>query len=178
MILPQTQDTRPHRKNPLPNYHRAPPPYQNWVQIDKIECDCLKLIEIMEVNVVEVQGIWDEEDEVLKNAVVVWGILPKGTTELKKRVIEDNVTNIINTGKHYKPSFLEKDHPSKDIGEGSKPIKTKGKEEKEEKDRVLTQLKNTQAHVSVWGLLMASYKHRSALLDALNGNKVPIETKP
>ena len=30
--------TKPNiRKNPLPNYHRAPPPYQNWVQIDEIE---------------------------------------------------------------------------------------------------------------------------------------------
>ena len=41
------------------------------MQIDEIECDCLKLIEIVEVNVMEVQEIWDEEDEVLKNVVVV-----------------------------------------------------------------------------------------------------------
>ena len=40
------------------------------------------------------------------------------------------------------------------------------------------QLKKTQAHVSVWGLLMASQKHRKALLDALNGKEVPIETTP
>ena len=79
------------------------------------------------------------------------------------------MTNITRSGKHYKPSFLEKDHPSRDIGEGSKPTETKGKEEKEEEDRVLTQLKKTQAHLSIWGLLMASHKHRSALLDALNG---------
>ena len=38
------------------------------------------------------------------------------------------------------------------------------------------QLKKTQAHVSVWGLLMASQKHCKALLDALNGKEVPIET--
>ena len=40
------------------------------------------------------------------------------------------------------------------------------------------QLKKTQAHVYVWGLLMASQKHRKALLDALNGKEVPIETTP
>ena len=51
----------------------------------------------------------------MKNAVVVWGILPKGISELKKRVIEDNVANIIRSGKHYKPSFLEKDHLGRDI---------------------------------------------------------------
>ena len=88
----------------------------------------------------EVQGIWDEEDEILKNVMTIWGILPKGMTKLKKRVIEDNVSNITKSGKHYKPSFLENDHPGRDIGEGSKPAKPKGKEEKEEKDRVLTQL--------------------------------------
>jgi len=56
-------------------------------------------------------------------------------TKLKKGIIEDNVANITRSGKHYKPSFLEKDHPSRDIGEGSKPIDPK---EKEEEDRVLT----------------------------------------
>ena len=40
------------------------------------------------------------------------------------------------------------------------------------------QLKKTEAHVSIWGLLMASQKHRNALLDALNGKEVPIETTP
>jgi len=90
-------------------------------------------------------------------------------TELKKKALEDNVANITRSRKHYKPSFLEKDHPGRNIGEGSKPTELKGKEEKEEEDRVLTKLKKTQAHVSVWGLLMAFHKHRSALLDALNG---------
>ena len=50
--------TKPNiRKNPLLDYHRAPPPYQNWVQIDEIEWDCFKLIETTIVNAVEVQGI-------------------------------------------------------------------------------------------------------------------------
>ena len=53
--------TKPNiRKNPLPNYHRAPPPYKNWAQIDEIEWDSSNLIETIEVNAVEVQGIWDE----------------------------------------------------------------------------------------------------------------------
>ena len=88
------------------------------MQIDKVEWDCSKLIETMEVNTIEVQGIWDEKDEVLKNAMAMWGILFKGMIEIKKGVIEDNVANITRIGKHYKPSFLEKDHPGKDIGKG------------------------------------------------------------
>ena len=42
------------RKNPLPDYHRAPPSYQNYVQLDEIEWDCSKLIKTVEVNVIEV----------------------------------------------------------------------------------------------------------------------------
>ena len=85
------------------------------------------------------------------------------------------MANITRSGKHNRPFFLEKDHLGKDIGEGSKPTKPK---EKEEEDRVLTQLKKTQAHVLVWGMLMASHKHCSAFLDAFNGKEVPIETTP
>ena len=88
------------------------------------------------------------------------------------------MANNTKSGKYYKPSFLEKDHLGRDIGEGSKPTEPKGKEDKEEEDRVLTQLKITQAHVLEWGLLMASHKHRCALLVALNGKEMPIETTP
>ena len=72
------------------------------MQIDEIEWDCSKLIETTNVNInaVEVQGIWDEEDEVLKEMVAVWGILLKGVMELKKSVSEDNVSNITRSGKH------------------------------------------------------------------------------
>ena len=128
--------TKPNiKKNPLPDYHRASHPYQNWVQIDEIEWDCSKLIETTNdnINTVEVQRILDEEDEVLNKVVVVWGILHKGVMELKKRFLEDNVANITRSGKHYKPSFLEKDHPSRDLEEGSKTTEPKGKEEKKKK---------------------------------------------
>ena len=136
------------------------------------------MIETIEVNAVEVQWIWDEEDEILKNVTAVWGILPKRITELKKRIMENNMANITKSGKHYKPSFFERDHLGKDIGEGFKPMKPKGKKDKEGEDRVLTQLKKSQAQMFVWGLLMASHKHRSALLDDLNGKEVAIETRP
>ena len=66
---------------------------------------------------------------------------------MKKRVLEDNLANITRSGKHYKPSLLEKDHLGRDLAEPSKPTKPKGKEEEE--DRVLMQLKKTQAHVSI-----------------------------
>ena len=40
------------------------------------------------------------------------------------------------------------------------------------------QLKKSQAHVSNLALLMGSQKHCKALLDALKGKEVPIETTP
>ena len=58
------------------------------------------------------------------------------------------------------------------------PLNPKGRKKEEDEDRVLTQLKKTQAHVSIWGLLMASHKYRSALLDALNEKEMSIETTP
>ena len=43
------------------------------MQIDEIEWDYSKLIKATNVNVnaVEVQGVWDEEDEILKEVVTV-----------------------------------------------------------------------------------------------------------
>ena len=135
------------------------------MQLDEVEWDCLKLIETTNVNInaIEVQGIWDKKDEVLKKAIAIWGILPKGMTELKKRVLEDNVANITRSGKHYKPSFLEKDHLGRDLKEGSKPTKPRGKEDKEEEDKVFMQLKKTQAHVFEWGMLMGSQTYTKAI---------------
>ena len=105
------------------------------------------------------------------------GILPKRISKLKNRALEDNVMNITRSGKHYKLSFLERDHPYRNMEEGSKPVELQGKEGKEEEDRVLIQLKKTQAHVSVRGLL-ASHKHCQALSDTLKGKEVPNESSP
>jgi len=60
---------------------------------------------------------------------------------IEKMVLEDNVANTTRSRKHYKPSSLEKDHPSRNLEERSKPTEPKG--DKEEKDRVLMQLKKT-----------------------------------
>ena len=67
--------------------------------------------------------------------------------ELKKKVLDDNVANRTKSRKHYKPSFLEKDHLDKDLREGCKPTESRGT--KEEEDRILMQLKKTQAHMSL-----------------------------
>ena len=42
-----------------------------------------------------------------------------------------------------------------------------------EEDKVLKKLQKTQANISLWGLLMASYKHCQNLVDLLNQIQVP-----
>ena len=45
-----------------------------------------------------------------------------------------------------------------------------------EEDEVFKQLQKTQANISLWGLLMASYKHQQNLVDLLNLIQVPTTT--
>ena len=49
---------------------------------------------------------------------------------------------------------------------------------KEEDDTVLKQLKKTQAHASIWDLLMSSKKHRDALVRALDDAKMATNASP
>ena len=70
----------------------------------------------------------------LKSAIAMWGIVPKGMSKLKKRILEDDMANVTSSGKHYKPTFLDKDHLGRYLEEGSKLV---GLNEKEEEDRVL-----------------------------------------
>ena len=49
---------------------------------------------------------------------------------------------------------------------------------KEEDDTVLKQLKKTQAQASIWDLLMASKKHRDALVKALDDVKITTDASP
>ena len=69
----------------------------------------------------------------MKSAVVVWGILPKGMSELKKRVLKDNVPNIIRSGKYYKPSFLKKDHLGRKWKKSPSSLNLKGRKRKKRK---------------------------------------------
>ena len=85
-------------------------------------------------------------------------------TELKKRVLKDNVANITRSGKHYKLSFLEKDPLGRNTGEGSKLTELKGKEEKKEKDKDLTQLKKTQVDKIEYNIIPRA---RNQFADAL-----------
>ena len=41
----------------------------------------------------------------------------------------DDIANVTRSGNHYKPSFLEKDHHGRNLGEGQKLVGLNGNEE-------------------------------------------------
>ncbi|MBE2321366.1 hypothetical protein DVA67_035965, partial [Solirubrobacter sp. CPCC 204708] len=85
---------------------------------------------------------------------------------------EEDVNHVTRGGRHFKPTYLESDNP---LGELERPQRTEVQEEEEE---ILKQLKRTQANITIWGLLMASQKHRQTVLRLLNQVQIPIDTSP
>ena len=69
-------------------------------------------------------------------------------------------------GRHFKPLHLEIDNPVEALNRSTQQTLVG-------EDEVLKQLQKTQANISLWCLLMASYKHRKNLVDLLNQIQVP-----
>uniref|UniRef100_A0A2N9FZ87 Uncharacterized protein n=1 Tax=Fagus sylvatica TaxID=28930 RepID=A0A2N9FZ87_FAGSY len=80
-------------------------------------------------------------------------------------------------GRHFKPAYLEEDYLGRDPPHAREANKAKALKETKE-DRVLAQLKKTQASILIWRLIMASQKHRDAILEALARKEVPMDTTP
>jgi hypothetical protein len=76
----------------------------------------------------------------------------------------EEVRHLTREGRHFKPAYLEEDYLGQDLPPAREVVKVKAPKETEE-DKVLAQLKKTQASISIWGLIMASQKHRDAILD-------------
>ena len=64
-------------------------------------------------------------------------------------------------GRHFKPPHLDTNNPVEALNRSTQQTPA-------EEDKVLKQLHKTQANISLWGLLMASYKHRQNLVNRLN----------
>uniref|UniRef100_A0A2N9HKR9 Uncharacterized protein n=1 Tax=Fagus sylvatica TaxID=28930 RepID=A0A2N9HKR9_FAGSY len=81
------------------------------------------------------------------------------------------ITHITRGGRHFKPPHLEADNPLEALSQQA-PQPTL------EDDLVLKQLQKTQANISLWSLLMASYSHRQAILKLLNQVQIPTDISP
>ena len=106
--------------------------------------------------------IWNEEIPENKNNQT----LTNGGRHFKTQLSYPTPTN---EGRHFKPPHLETDNPVEALSKSTQQTPTK-------EDEVLMQLQKTQANISLWGLLMASYKHRQNLVDLLNQIQVPTTT--
>ena len=72
-------------------------------------------------------------------------------------------------GRHFKPPHLETINLVEALNRSTQQTPA-------EEDEVLKQLQKTQANISLWGLLMVSYKHQQNLVDMLNHIQVPTTT--
>jgi hypothetical protein len=78
----------------------------------------------------------------------------------------EEARHLTRRGRHFKPTYLEEDYPRRDPPPTWEADKAKALKETEE-NQALAQLKKTQASISIWGLIMASQKHRDAILESL-----------
>ncbi|XP_077222123.1 uncharacterized protein LOC143855965 [Tasmannia lanceolata] len=86
----------------------------------------------------------------------------------------DEVRHVTRGGRIFKPTELRAENPAEVVraAEAQKQSKP-GCEEEDE--NLLRQLKKTQANISIWGLLMASPKHRQVVLRELNAAQVSVD---
>ncbi|XP_077251876.1 uncharacterized protein LOC143891121 [Tasmannia lanceolata] len=88
----------------------------------------------------------------------------------------DELRHVTRGGRVFKPAELRVENPA-EVARGVDSQRQKQRLDEEE-DNLLNQLKKTQANVSIWGLLMASPKHRQVVLRELNSSQVSVEITP
>ncbi|XP_077226319.1 uncharacterized protein LOC143859523 [Tasmannia lanceolata] len=90
----------------------------------------------------------------------------------------DELRHVTRGGRVFKPAELRVENPA-EVVRGVDHQNQKQKQSlDDEEDNLLKQLKKTQANVSIWGLLMASPKHRQVVLRELNSSQVSVEITP
>ncbi|XP_077232757.1 uncharacterized protein LOC143876956 isoform X1 [Tasmannia lanceolata] len=92
----------------------------------------------------------------------------------------DEMRHMTRGGRVFKPQELCVENPAEVArnAENQRQNKVSKVSADEEEESLLKQLKKTQANISVWGLLMASSKHRKLVLQELNSAQVSVDTTP
>ncbi|XP_077237326.1 uncharacterized protein LOC143879006 [Tasmannia lanceolata] len=89
----------------------------------------------------------------------------------------DEMCHLTRGGRVFKPQELCVENHAEVARNAENPRQNKVSVDEEE-ESLLKQLKKTQANISVWGLLMASSKHRKLVLRELNSAQVSVDTTP
>ncbi|XP_077232425.1 uncharacterized protein LOC143869750 [Tasmannia lanceolata] len=191
-------------RNPLPT-HAIPPPNVYAILIEEIVLDHSRICAVISEEPYVLR--WEEEDEDTENekpyvlstrdggfaeSAECSYVLKYGEEESKEKVpyvlrLEDEDLLLLNDscdelrhvthgGRVFKPAELRVEKPV-EVARASENQKQKQSLDEEE-DNLLKQLKKTQANVSIWGLLMASPKHRQVVLHELNVSRVSVEITP
>ncbi|XP_077247849.1 uncharacterized protein LOC143887627 isoform X1 [Tasmannia lanceolata] len=159
-------------QNPLPG-HANPPAAVNAINIGDSEFDPITLICALEP-VSEPQIIFCDESyprESVPPLVITYEPqVPQIITYDEPEL--DEVRHVTRGGRIFKPAELRVENPGA-LARGEEPQYVKDPD-----DEVVQQLKKTQAVISVWGLLIASKKHREAVLKELNTTQVSSEISP
>ncbi|XP_077228428.1 uncharacterized protein LOC143861393 [Tasmannia lanceolata] len=89
----------------------------------------------------------------------------------------DEVRHVTRGGRIFKRVELRAENPA-EIVRAAEAQKQNKPSCKEEDENLLRQLKRTQANISIWGLVMASPKHRQVILRELNVAQVSVDITP
>ncbi|XP_077232390.1 uncharacterized protein LOC143869527 [Tasmannia lanceolata] len=89
----------------------------------------------------------------------------------------DEMRHMTRGGHVFKPPELSVENPTEVARNVENPRQNKVSADEEE-ESLLKLLKKTQVNISVWGLLMASSKHRKLVLRELNSAQVSVDTTP
>ncbi|XP_077244859.1 uncharacterized protein LOC143884896 isoform X2 [Tasmannia lanceolata] len=159
-------------QNPLPG-HANPPAAVNAITIGDPEFDPLTLICALEP-ISEPQIIFCDESHLRESVpplvITYEPQVPQIITYDEPEL--DEVRHVTRGGRIFKPVELRVENPGA-LARGEEPQYVKDPD-----DEVVQQLKKTQAVISVWGLLIASKKHREAVLKELNTTQVSSEISP
>ncbi|XP_077223046.1 uncharacterized protein LOC143856664 [Tasmannia lanceolata] len=88
----------------------------------------------------------------------------------------DELRHVTRGGRVFKPAEIRVENPAEVARAGDNQKQNQRLDGEE--DNLLNQLKKTQANVSIWGLLLASPKHRQVVLRELNSSQVSVEITP
>ncbi|XP_077230117.1 uncharacterized protein LOC143863313 [Tasmannia lanceolata] len=178
-------------RNPLPTHAMPPPPSVNVIYTEASVIDPASFICAIQS---EGNYVWkfEEEDQWAESEepyVLSWNdpdvAGPSNQSyilkcEDEKKESESRyvlrLRHVTRGGRVFKPGELRVENPA-EVARGVDHQKQKQRLDEEE-DNLLNPLKKTQANVSIWGLLMASPKHRQVVLRELNSSQVSIEITP
>ncbi|XP_074298824.1 uncharacterized protein LOC141629772 [Silene latifolia] len=143
------------------------PQAKNEVRIGDFAIDCTPYI-LRSEN--EINGVWaDDEDDIYLTEGAIIPRTQEEISKLRKDVLESN--HLTRSGRPYRVEKANHvsifgDSPSKTPTKEATSVRALGEGSTSEAS-LIKQLQKTKADVSIWELMLSSFEHRQALLQAL-----------